>query len=133
MNTQKYVIASLGAAVFLFLYGWLAYGFLLTDYMSANSPPGMFLPEGQENVLAIALGCLIQGFALGLIYVNGHEGKGAMEGVRFGIYFGLFFLGMHVLSTGVMPVSLATAFTYAATDMLMYVGAGVVLALLYKK
>lgn len=133
MNTQKYLIASLGAAVFLFLYGWVVYGILLADYMASVSPPGMFLPEGQENMLYIALGCLIQGFGLGLLYVHGHEGKGAMEGVRFGVFIGILLLGMYVLMAGISPMSLQSSITFAATDTLMYVGAGIVLSLLYKK
>jgi len=133
MNNQKYVIASLGAAVFIFLYGWVVYGTLLAGYVAALTPPGMYLPEGQENVLAIALGCLIQGFGLGLIYTKGHEGKGAMEGVRFGIFIGIFLLGFYVVMAGVTPMSLQASVTFAAIDTLMYVGAGIVFALLYKK
>lgn len=133
MNTNKYVIASLGAAVFIFIYGWLVYGLLLIDYVNSISPAAMVMEEGSENMMYIALGCLIQGFGLGLIYTKGHEGKGPMEGVRFGLFVGIFLLGMYVLMSGISPYTMQASITFAIIDTIMYMGAGVVLSLLYKK
>jgi len=133
MNTQKYVIASIVAAVFIFFYGYLMYGVLLVDYIASIGNPALMLPQGSENMTYIGLGCLIQAFGLGLIYVQGHEGKGAMEGVRFGLYVGIFLVGIYVLTAGTMPVSLRAAITYGIIDTVMYMGAGVCFALLYKK
>jgi len=133
MNTQKYVIASFIAAIFIFFYGYLMYGVLLVDYIASISNSAMMLAQGSENMTYIGLGCLIQGFGLGLIYVRGHEGKGAIEGVRFGLYVGIFLIGIYVLMAGTMPVSLRAAITYGIIDTVMYMGAGVCFALLYKK
>lgn len=133
MNTQKYVISSVAAAVFIFLYGWIVYGLLLTDYVASISPEGSMLPPGSENMLYIALGCLIQGFGLGLIYTRGHEGKGPMEGVRFGLFVGIFLLGVYTLMAGISPYSLRAGITFAVIDTIMYMGAGVAFAMLYKK
>ena len=133
MNTQKYVISSLAAAVVLFLYGFLMWGLLLADYLSGLAPQGVLLPEASQNMMYIALGCLIQGFGLGLIYVRGHEGKGFMEGIRFGLYVGIFVLGAYVLMTGVSEYTLRANITYAIVDTGMYMLAGIAFALLYKK
>ena len=133
MNTQKYVIASLAAAVFMFFYGFLVYGVLLTDYVASITIPGTMVAEGEENMMLIALGTIIQAFGLGLLYTKGHEGKGPMEGVRFGLFVGIFLIGIYVLMAGLTPYSVQTQLTFGAIDTVMYMGAGVVFAMLYKK
>lgn len=133
MNTQKYMISSLAAAVWIFFYGFLIYAVLLADYLAGIAPPGLNLAEGSESMLWIGIGCLIQGFGLGFLYTKGHEAKGMMEGVRFGLYVGIFIFGMYVLTSGVSTYSLRAAITYGLVDTVMYMGAGVVFAMLYKK
>lgn len=133
MNTQKYVIASLAAAVFMFFYGFVVYTFLLADYVASITIAGTMVAEGEENIMLIALGTVIQAFGLGLLYTKGHEGKGPMEGVRFGLFVGLFVIGIAVLLAGLTPYSVQTKLTFGAIDTVMYIGAGVVFAMLYKK
>ncbi len=133
MNTQKYVIASLAAAVFMFFYGFLVYGVLLTEYVASITIPGTMVAEGEENMMLIALGTIIQAFGLGLLYTKGHEGKGMMEGVRFGLYVGIVIIGIYVLFSGVSTQTLKASITYGIIDTVMYMGAGVVFAMLYKK
>ncbi len=133
MNMQKYLISSLAAAVWLFLYGFAIWGLLLADYLTGIAPVGTLLAEADQNMMWIGIGCLVQGFGLGLIYTRGHEGKGMMEGVRFGLFVGIVILGIYILSHGVSPISLRAAITYGLVDTVMYMGAGVVFAMLYKK
>ncbi len=131
MNTQKYVIASIGAFVWLMLYGFVMYNYVVADYMASVTPDG--LARVPQDMIAITVGALIQAFALGLIYTKNHEGKGAGEGVRFGLMIAVFVAGMYTLMYGVMNYDLQGTLVGTAVDGLMYVGAGVVLSLLYKK
>lgn len=132
MNINKCLIASASAAVFLFIYGWVVYGLLLADYVARISPEGMMLPPGSENLGLIALGCIVQGIALVLIFVKGREGLGLIEGVRFGVLIGVLLLGVYVLMAGISPYTLRASLTFAIVDAIMYIGAGVVIAALYK-
>lgn len=133
MNMQKYIIASVAVAVWFFLYGFLTWGLLLGDYLNSLAPAGAFLGEESQNMVLIAVGCLIEALGLGLLYTKGHEGKGAMEGVRFGFYVAVFFLGVYVLMSGVTPYSMQTSLTYWAVDAVMFMSGGALFALLYKK
>lgn len=133
MNTNKFLIASGGAAVFLFLYGFLMYGLLLADYVARISPQGAMLPPESQSIGLIALGCLVQGIGLALIFIKGYEGRGPIEGIRFGLLIGVFILGMYLLMTGVSPYTLRAAVTFAIIDTIMYMGAGVVIAFVYKE
>ena len=133
MNTNKCLLASIAAAVFLFIYGWVVYGLLLANYVARIAPEGMMLPRGSENIGLIALGCLVQGIALCLIFVKGREGLGPIEGVRFGLLIGIFLLGVYVLMAGISPYTLRASLTFAILDTIMYMGAGIVIAALYKE
>jgi len=133
MNTNKCLLASIAAAVFLFIYGWVVYGLLLANYVARIAPEGMMLPPGSENIGLIALGCLVQGIALCLIFVKGREGLGPIEGVRFGLLIGIFLLGVYVLMAGISPYTLRASLTFAILDTIMYMGAGIVIAALYKE
>lgn len=132
MNTNKYLLASIVAAVFIFVYGYLVYGLLLSSYITRISPPGAMLPAGSENIGLIAIGCLIQGAALAWIFGMGRKGPGVIEGVRFGLYIGAFIFGIYILMSGTSPYTLRAALTFAIIDTVMYVGAGAVIASLYK-
>ncbi|HLV02324.1 MAG TPA: hypothetical protein VKZ59_13720 [Acidobacteriota bacterium] len=133
MNTNKFLLASLGAAVFLMLYGWAVYGVLLADYVARLSPEGTMLPPESQSIGLILLGCLVQGLGLTWIFIKGYQGRGPIEGVRFGLFLGVFLLGMYLVAAGVSPMTLRAAVTFAIIDAVMYMGAGIVIAFLYKK
>lgn len=133
MNRNKFLVASFGAAVFLMLYGYTMYGVLLADYVARISPQGSMLPPESQSIGLIILGCLVQGLGLTLIFIKGYEGGGPMEGVRFGLLLGVFIFGMYLLMSGVSPYTLRAAVTFAIIDTIMYMGAGVVIALLYRR
>jgi len=133
MNTQKYIIASVGAAVWLFAYGFVVYGLLLADYFAGVTPAALMRPEDQQLIMFIGLGCLIQGLGLGYIFTKNYEAKGVGEGVRFGVLIAIFVIGLYTLMYGIQPYTLQGLLSSMAVDGIMYIGAGAVLALLYKK
>lgn len=133
MNTNKYVIASLGAAVWLYFYGFVANAIVLMDYWIANTAPGLMRAEGEEIMWAIVVSMLVQGFALGYIFTRNYEAKGIGEGVRFGLLITWFIAGLYLLFYAIQPWGLAPTFVAIISDGIGYVGAGVVLSLLYKK
>ncbi len=133
MNTQKYVIASLGASVWLFVYGFVANAIILMDYWTANSSPGLMRPEGTEIMWAIVAAMVIQGFALGYIFTKNFEAKGVGEGVRFGLLIAWFMAGIYFMVYALQPIEMGPMFVGILTDGIGYVGAGAVLAMLYKK
>ena len=133
MNTNKYVISSLAASVFFFLYGWVIYDLLFADYVASISPSAFAIPPGQENLLYIGLGCLLQGFILTYIFISGLENKGLMEGVRFGLMIALFMFGVYLIWAGTSPLSLRAGLTYAMFDFVMYSGGAIIMGMLYQK
>ncbi len=133
MNTQKYLITSVAASVFLFFYGGAVFGFLLPEYIAGITPAGMQIPEADVSTMYIGLGCLVQGFLLTYIFIKGLENKGLMEGLRFGFLVGLFVFGIWLIWVGTSPLDFRAGLTFGIIDTVMYMGAGAVMSLLYKK
>ena len=132
MNTQKYLITSVAASVFFMAYGFLVYANLLADYITELMPAGSILPDADQNVMYIALGCLVLGFVLTYMFIKGLENRGIAEGLRFGLLVGLVFMGVYIISVGTSPTTLQAALTFGLLDIVMYMGGGVIMALLYK-
>ena len=133
MNTKRFLIAGVAVAVWLMLYGFVVYGILLADFWDSQGNAAMMRPENEQVMWAIMLSCLLQGLALAFIFTKGYEGKGVGEGVRFGLLVAWFIAGLYLLFYAIQPWGEVGLVASIATDGLMYVGAGIVLALLYRK
>ena len=132
MNMSRYLIASVAAGVWIFFYGFVANAVVLADFWAANAAPGLMRPEGEELIWAIVASCLLQGLALGFIFTQGHKNTGIGEGLRFGVLIAWFVASIYLLFFALQPWTPVTTAVSAVTDGIMYLGAGVVLALLYK-
>ncbi len=133
MNVTKYWIASLAAAVWLLLYGFVANVIVLGGFWEAHTSPGLMRPEDQQIMWAVIVSCLLQGLALGFIFTRGYENKGIAEGLRFGVLIAWFVAALYLLFYALQPWDNVSTAVTIVTDGIMYVGAGVVLALLYKQ
>lgn len=133
MNTNRYLAASLAVAVFIFLYGWVVHGIVLADFWAEHMVEGSMRPQGEEIIWAIAVSCLLQGLALGFIFVRGYEGKGIGEGVRFGLLIAWFIIAIYFLHYALSPMEEMAMVTGGIVDAIMYVICGVILAALYKE
>ena len=64
MNTKKVLLSGIAGGIVYFLLGWLIYGILLMDYMSANSSPGVMKSEDQMVWWALITSNLIYGILI---------------------------------------------------------------------
>jgi len=133
MNTNRYLIASPVTGVWMVVYGFVANQVVLGDFWSSQVAPGLVRPEGEEILGAVIASCFLQAFALGFIFTRGYEARGLGEGVRFGLLVAWFVASLYLLFYALQPWNVISVTVSALTDGLMYVGAGVVLALLYRK
>lgn len=133
MNTNRYILASLAVALFIFLYGWVVHGILLADFWAEQLVEGSMRPQGEEVMWAIVVSCLLQGLALGFIFVKGYQSKGIAEGVRFGLLIAWFIVAIYFLQYALSPMTMTAMVTGMITDGVMYLLCGVILAALYKE
>jgi hypothetical protein len=133
MNTKRWIIASLVVFVASGLMELLIHGVLLVGAYEATAH--LWRPEAEmsQNMWMFWLYGFIWSFILVYIFAKGYEGKGIMEGVRFGLLIGVFFsLPMSLGTYASMPITAGLAigwFVYGVIEMTIM---GVIAALIYK-
>ena len=73
-------------------------------------------------------------FFFTLIFSKGYEGKGALEGLRYGFYVGMLMaVPMGYATYATMPITYALALQWFLYGLIEYVLAGIAVALVYGK
>lgn len=90
MNVKKFVIASIVVAVVAYALDFLLHGLILMDAYKAH--PDLFgsMEQMTKWMWLLPIGYFSLTFVMGYIFIKGYEGKGLMEGLRFGLMMGLF-------------------------------------------
>jgi hypothetical protein len=117
MNT-KVLLAALAAGVFYFFGGWVIYGMLLMDFMTANTTfyEGLMKSEEEMNFAALIVGNLVWGLLIALIVfrTGGKSFKdGAITGLWVGFLMNLSFYAMYAAFMNLYSD------TYMAVDMVV--------------
>jgi len=101
---------------------------------SYESVSHLFRPSEEMKLWVIYVSYVFFAFFFTFIFSKGYEGKGVLEGVRYGFYVALMMaLPYNYMSFAVMPVPYSMAFQgflYATIELIM---CGVVLALVFGK
>lgn len=132
MNTNRYILAALSGAVFLFFYGFVVNMFVLNGFYTANTPSVIYRTGGEPLMWAICLSMILQGFVLAYIFVQHYESKGIGEGVRFGLLVGLLLASTGLITYAIQPIPFSVYCVSAIADAVGFIGAGIVFALVYK-
>ena len=131
MNIKRFVAASLAVFVVSQILEFLIHGVLLKA--TYDSLKHLWRPDMQSKMWIVSLVGFITSFLFTYIFVRGYEGKGILEGVRFGVIIGLFTsipmaYGMYMMIA--IPYSLALQwFVYGMAEAIVL---GIVAALIYK-
>jgi hypothetical protein len=128
--SKKLWLGFVAVFVLVFLLDYVVNNFLMmSDYMETMQ---LWRPEAEMKVGVIMVTQLFFAFFFTFIFSKGYEGKGLMEGLRYGFYVSLM---MNVpgayLTYATMPVPYMLAlkwFLYGTVQYLIY---GAVLALIY--
>jgi hypothetical protein len=133
MNLKRFALACVAVYVIYQILGFLIHQVYLGEtYASLAS---VWRPEAEmmskmwiqffTSLVWVVLFCYI--------FTRGYEGKGAMEGARYGLIMGLFMgLPFSYESYMIYPIPLSLAHTWFATTLVLGVICGLVLALIYK-
>ena len=70
---------------------------------------------------------------LAYIFTLHYEGKGIGEGVRFGLYIGMLLGSIEIGKYGYMPIPMVLMLSWVLAALLIGLGSGVVLSLVYKR
>lgn len=135
MNTKKLVTAFVVVFILLEVTNYLVNVVILSSTYSNPEISKIFRPvaEMDAKMWMMWIADLVYSFFFVFIFVKGYENKGIMEGVRYGIYIGIFIQFMAAVAQHVvypLPASLAVQwFIYGLIESVIF---GVAAAMIYK-
>ncbi len=136
MNKKRWVLASLAVFVAVMVLEFIFNNYCLkAAYMEVAH---LWRPEAEMMKLMPLYwaATFVVSFIFVYIYAKGYEGKGCgiCEGLRFGLWFGLFVnLSMVAITYATMPITVRLARDWFVTGMTEYLIAGAVVGMIYKK
>ena len=133
MNWKKIIIAFIVVYVVGMIYNYLVHGVLLMGSYAAIE--SVWRPQEDMNRLMwinFITGAFIS-FFLVYIFAKGHEGRGIMEGVRYGLVMWAFVsipasFGQYM----VYPLPYGLVWKWLIADIVIFVICGIILSLIYK-
>jgi hypothetical protein len=106
-------------------------GIMAGDYEATKQ---LWRPMEEMKVWVFYVVYAFVAFFFTLIFSKGYEGKGIMEGVRYGFYVGMMMaVPMAYATYAAMPIPYSFALKWFISDLIEYIIAGIVLAAVYGK
>jgi hypothetical protein len=135
MNKQKFWIAFIVIFIVLEVTNFLIHGTLLSSSYQSEGIKEIFrnMEEMESKMWIMWLTDLIWAFFFTFIFVKGYENKGLIEGVKYGIYMGIFVsLVFSYQSYVVYPLPYSLVFQWFLFGLIQCILLGIVAALIYK-
>jgi len=135
MNQKKFWITFIVVFIVYEITNFVVHGLILgPTYMSEEVKPLFRTQEVLESTQWIRLLTeLVWSFFFTFIFVKGYENKGIMEGIKFGIYIGLFYSFVWAYQSYWMyPLPYSLALQWFMFGLIQCVILGVVAAMIYK-
>jgi len=88
MNVKRFIAASLAIYTVSLVLGYLVHGVILRA--TYDSLKNVWRPDMQSKMWIEWLDGFVVSFLFTYIFTKGYEGRGIMEGLRFGLVIGLF-------------------------------------------
>ena len=130
MNTKRYVLAVVAVFVTVFVYEFLVHGVLLMDMYEQTAD--MWKPQEESSMLLMNFSQLAFAAVLVFIFTRNYEGKGAGEGVRFGLLIGLLLVAIELGVYCYLPVPMALWLAWIVIALGKGIISGLVAGLVYK-
>lgn len=131
MNIKKLVLAIVAAYVAMSILGFGS-DVLLADYTPMMKALGRQGADLEGHMMWMMLGYLIVTAVFCFLYAHHHEGKGWVEGARFGLYIGVMMSGITMVMYAVLPMDGMESLLSAIVGIVIYVVGGIVTSLVYK-
>jgi len=130
MNCKRLILAIIAAYVAMSILG-IATDVILADYMTQMKTIGRMGPDLEAHALWMYLGYFIVTIMFCYIYALHHEGKGWLEGARYGLLIGILMSGITMVLYAAFPMSAMESLVSALSGIVIYVVGGIVTSLVY--
>jgi len=104
---------------------------LMRDYQATQS---IWRPDMMSLMWVFHVLMVVGSFFFTFIFAKGYEGKGVMEGVRYGFYIGVWLsIGMAYGTYAMIAIPYSLAIKWFLSGIVQYVIMGIVVAMVYGK
>ena len=134
MNTKRFWMAFVAAYLVYHALGFLIHAIWLDP--SYQDLASVFRPKEQMDQMMwiIFLPSAVLTLMFCYIFTRGYENRGIGEGVRYGLYMGLFFMVVQAYDAYLIyPLPHHLVFKWFVSGMVVFVAMGAVVSLVYKR
>jgi hypothetical protein len=129
---KKVLIGAVVVFVILEVLDMLIHGVILGSVYATI--PNVWRPDMMDKMWVLHIVKVVVSFFFALIFSKGYEGKGIIEGVRYGLYVGLMMgVGMAYGTYAMIAIPYSLALQWFIFAVFEYIIAGVGLTLVYGK
>ncbi len=131
MNTKRWLLASIAVFATIGLTEYIVHSLILMDTYIATDH--IWRPMAEMKTSARLLSSLVFSLLFVFIFTKGYEGKGISEGVKYGLWMGLFVsipkaYGLY----SVLPIPYSLAIQWWIYETIQIIIYGIIAAAIYK-
>jgi len=127
---KKFWMSFIAVFITMEILDFVVHGLILAPTYQAHQ--ALFRPDMNSKMWIYHVISLVGSFFFTFIFSKGYEGKGFMEGVRYGTYIGIWMsIGMAYGTYGMIAIPYSLALQWFIYGIIEYIIAGVVLAMVY--
>lgn len=135
MNWNKVIFSAVAVFIALIVTELIVHSAILAGVYENLAVNGVMRPA--DSIMSYIWVMIITGivfsFFFAFIFARGYEGKGIMEGIRFGIYIGFFWIFVNAFNSFVIyPISYALTWYWIILGFVQTIIFGILAALIYK-
>lgn len=132
MDIKKLLIGGFAGGITFFLLGWLFYGILLMDFMTANSGASGNVSRPEPDFMYLLIGNLAIGFLIAYIFIKAGVNSltaGILTGAVIGLLMAVGYDCMIYATTTTMSKT-GMAADVAASTVMMAIAGGIIAILI---
>ena len=131
MNTKKFILASIGVFFTFEILDLIVHSILLSNtYDQLNH---IWRPDMDSKMWIMFVTALIFSFLFVYIFTKGYEGKGIVEGIKYGLIIGLLMLIVGLFNQyAVYPLPFILIIQWFVFGLMEFIACGIIAALIYK-
>jgi hypothetical protein len=132
MDVKRYWIATLALFAFFFIYEGYVHGHLLMPYYEETAPTWRPFSQMQSNILLTALYHFILAAWTAFFFVRVFPFGGVKDGLKFGLYLGVFAGLMSASWYLWLPIPFSLAWAWFLASVIQGLIGGFILGVAYK-
>ena len=129
MDMKRFLIAAIGAFIFVFLYELLVHGYLLISQYEQTA--AVWRPQDESNISIMLLSQFLFGVAVAFFYPIVGPDTECKKAIPFGIGLGLVMAMPQIASYSYLPIPLTLSLLWAVIAFIKALGCSIIVSKVY--